>query len=395
MPPPFYGTIILVKVITLFILSMVFSVWSSDRSRAEQTPKSIINKFKMFDRQLDGALHEVVAETGVYTQSKQQVKLRKIVATIRPPDATENGPGPEVTPEKDQSERQTYTLHAPSGLYDLNLAQITFYEDVVIETTSGFEIKTPELVWKINDRKLISFKDVSVKSKDLNVTSVGCDLDLTQDLFKLSKSVQLTFAHEKVNAQTGRYSFSKKEASFSGNVQGEGLMGKWKSKHAVMTMEPAEESFAVRTLQLNEKVKFVKETSKKEQGLSIEANELVVNQKAQPDREPRIRARGKVVANQNELGMEAQSLSVVEQKNGSEEMILEGTEDGRGPVKLIHKERTALSRSARIFMGQGEVNLSENASIESNGDRLEGRRITFYLQSDKVEVKEAVGSLSK
>jgi len=78
------------------------------------------------------------------------------------------------------------------------------------------------------------------------------------------------------------------------------------------------------------------------------------------------------------------------------ELSMDATDEtvsATGDVTLVNRGRTAKAESALIELNGTEVILEGKAQIESQGNRIEGRRIKIYTDDDRIDVEEASGSI--
>jgi len=73
----------------------------------------------------------------------------------------------------------------------------------------------------------------------------------------------------------------------------------------------------------------------------------------------------------------------------------EETISASGKVLLKNRGRTATAESALIELNGTEILLEGRAQIETENNRVEGRRIKIYTDDDRIDVEEASGSAVK
>ena len=68
--------------------------------------------------------------------------------------------------------------------------------------------------------------------------------------------------------------------------------------------------------------------------------------------------------------------------------------EARGDVKLVGKNRFAISKIAIFYRNTGKVVMRGDPKIWEGSDELKGKEITLFLNSKKIIVKGAYGKLS-
>lgn len=262
-----------------------------------------------------------------------------------------------------------------------------FGGDARIDTESGFDIRTHWFMWDIDSRSLVTHYPVEIQGEDLKITTIGAEVFLDRDRMKMTEEVLLEYLGLRVNSDRGRLFFKEDKIRFDGNVEGKGDFGNWTSRRALIRFRKNKKGKpALTNLLFEGDVIF---HSREDESLVIRSRELELNRKKRRKLDPSLMARGGVRATQGEppLRMEAENFSILERRDGSEEILLEGD------VTLRSRNRVAKSKLARIRLSSGKVNLYREASIRAHGDKLLGQQIIFFLDNDRVVVKKASGTL--
>jgi lipopolysaccharide transport protein LptA len=62
-------------------------------------------------------------------------------------------------------------------------------------------------------------------------------------------------------------------------------------------------------------------------------------------------------------------------------------------VQMYHKNRHAKAERAFIEMSSNKILLEGNASVDSKGNIISGKKITLYMDEDKIDVEDAEGRI--
>jgi LPS export ABC transporter protein LptC len=331
--------------------------------------RSEINHFHLIDQSSDHFTNELNALKAVYFNQQERSELETVRVVIK------------------NDGRWLYNISSLEGSYDLTNSRVHLRKEIKVKSPSGVEVRTDWMEWDLTRKLMTTPKPVQIWGEDLRVDGIGAVFNIAQDQMTLQEKVKMTYTDLAVTSTQGEFFFATNLANFMGAVAGEGEMGKWTSHWAAIQFDHYGEKTDLRSVLLRGDVVY----TSKSKDLEIQSQELETLTKTKRKRDPHLMARGKVVAQQKNKGiyMEAEDLKLVGKAEGAQEISLSGN------VTVKHNDRTAKSEKALIQMSSNQVSLMNEASIEANGDVVVGKRILFFLNSDRVIVKEASGQLQR